>query len=149
MTGNGYHYRECGLDNIHLLNGFEIRETDYGKAVTIHDMDGLHRAIGTYLVRERKDLTGPEIRFLRRELRMSQKRLGELLHKSDQTVARWEKGRNRIDGTADRLLRVLYQLQAGGNRRVRSLLERLADLDDLAETQVSFEDTVDGWRLAA
>lgn len=147
MTNDGYHYRECGLDRIHLLNGFEVKETGYGKVVAIHNLDGLHRAIGTHLVREKKNLSGPEIRFLRRELRMSQRRLGEVLQKSDQTVARWEKGTNKIGGTADRLLRVLYLLQAGGNRKIKSLLERLADLDNLAEERLSFEDTDRGWRL--
>ena len=147
MTIDGYHYRECGLDNVHLLNGFGVEETTYGEVVTIHDIDGLHRAIGTHLVRERKDLTGAELRFLRRELGMSQKTLGEFLNKSDQTVARWEKGTTKIDGSAERLLRVLYQLQAGGNRKIKSLLQRLAELDNLAEEQISFEDTENGWRL--
>ena len=144
-----YHYRECGLENVFLLNGFAVEETRYGPAVTIHNMDGLHRAIGTFLVREKKDLSGPEIRFLRRELGMSQKNLGAVLSKTDQTVARWEKGSHKIDGTADRLLRVLYQLRVGGNRRVNSLLRRLADLDDIAQEQVSFKDTEEGWTLAA
>ncbi len=58
MTNDGYHYRECGLESIHLLNGFEVKETDYGKVVAIHNLDGLHRAIGTHLVREKKNLSG-------------------------------------------------------------------------------------------
>jgi putative transcriptional regulator len=41
-----YHYTECGLDNIYLLNGFDPVETPRGKGVTIRNIDGLHRAIG-------------------------------------------------------------------------------------------------------
>ena len=146
MAIEGYHYRECGLDNIYLLNGYVVEKSPYGEVVTIHDIDGLHRAIGTYLVRERKDLTGTEVRFLRHELGMSQKVLGDVLGKTEQTVARWEKEPKEINGTATRLLRVLYQQHVGGNRKVRSLLEQLADLDDLVEEQIRFEDPGDGWR---
>ena len=147
MTKNGYHYRECGLENIHLLNGYVVEESAYGEVVTIHNIDGLHRAIGTYLVREKKELTGAEIRFLRRELSMSQKALGAVLNKSDQTVARWEKNTHKIDGAADRLLRVLYQLQAVGSRKIRSLLQRLSELENQIDEAVSFEDTDEGWQL--
>ena len=82
MGNDTYQYRECGLDNMYLLNGFTVKRTKHGETVTIHDMDGLHRVIGSYLVRERKTLNGREVRFLRHELELSQKTLGELLGKS-------------------------------------------------------------------
>jgi putative transcriptional regulator len=46
-----YHYRECGLDNIYLLNGFDPVETPRGVSVQIRDREGLHLAIGRCLVR--------------------------------------------------------------------------------------------------
>ena len=109
MTSELHHYRECGLDNIFLLNGFTVRETRHGRAVSIEDIDGLHRAIGTHLAKEKRMLTGAELRFLRVELGLSQKLLGMLLGKTAQTVARWEKGQSRIDGTADRMAAVVPQ----------------------------------------
>ena len=146
MTSEGYHYRGCGLGNVYLLNGFSIKETRYGKTVGIEDIDGLHRALGDYLVREKKNLNGAEIRFLRHELGLSQRALGTLLDKSDQTLARWEKGRGRIDGAADRLLRLLYQQHTGRRAKVRTLLEYLSELDAPIEREIRFEDTGEGWR---
>lgn len=70
-----------------------------------------------------------------------------LLGKSEQTLARWEKGQSRIDGPADRLLRLLYQQQLGKNERVKKVLQHLADLDDPAKEEIRFEDTKDGWRV--
>ena len=147
MTIESYQYRQCGLDNIRLLNGFKVKRTKHGEAISIQDIDGLHHAIGKYLVREKKNLTGAEVRFLRHELGLSQKMLGMLLGKSEQTLARWEKGQSRIDGPADRLLRLLYQQQTGNDERVRKMLQHLADLDSLATEEVRFEDTRGGWRV--
>ena len=144
---DGYHYRACGLENVYLLNGFSIEETRHGRTVAIDDMDGLHQAIGRHLALEKKELTGRELRFLRREVGLSQQGLGELLSKSGQAVARWEKGHNRIDGTAETLFRLLYLEHAGGNRKIRALLGRLAELDERVEEQkMSFEETGRGWR---
>ena len=110
-------------------------------------MDGLHRVIGSYLVRERKTLNGREVRFLRHELDLSQKTLGELLGKSGQTIARWEKGKGNIDGPADRLLRLLYELHTGVRRSVKKLLRQLAEMDSHVDESVQFEETGKGWQL--
>ena len=145
-----YHYRQCGLDNVYLRNGFVRESGPYGETVSIHDMDGLHRAIGMHLIQERKPLTGAEVRFLRHELDLSQRTLGGLLSKSPQTVARWEKDQTAIDGPADRLLRLLYASHAKpsgtGGKMIRSLLEELAELDGCEVGSVQFEDTEEGWR---
>ena len=144
MTSELHHYRECGLDNVFLLNGFTVRETRHGRAVSIEDIDGLHRAIGTHLAKEKRTLTGAELWFLRAEMDLSQKLLG----KTAQTVARWEKGQSRIDGTADRVVRVLYAEQTGESEKIRNVLQELAVLDDLAgDDEFRFEDTDEGWRL--
>ena len=147
MTRDTHHYRECGLTNIHLLNGFTYKETRHGRVVSIQDMDGLHRAIGTHLAKEKRALTGAELRFFRIELGLSQTMLGMLLGKTGQSVARWEKGQSRIDATADRVVRLLYTQQTGANEDIRSALQELAALDDFAEEEVCFEDTDEGWQL--
>ena len=142
-----HHYRECGLNHIYLLNGFTYRETRHGRAVSIQNMDGLHRAIGTHLAKEKRVLTGAELRFFRIELGLSQTMLGMLLGKSGQTVARWEKGQSRIDATADRVVRLLYTRETGGNEDIRSALQELAALGNFVEEEVCFEETDEGWQL--
>ena len=145
-----YHYRQCGLEDVFLVNGFVRESTPYGEAIRIHNIDGLHCAIGMYLIQEKKELTGAEIRFLRHELNLSQRLLGGLLGKSSQAVARWEKEHTPIDSTADRLLRLLYDAKAGNARKskIRELLEQLAELDNGIEGgPMQFEETGDGWQL--
>lgn len=147
-----YHYRECGLDYVYLRNGFRISETPRGEIVHIENIDSLHCAIGEYIALEKKSLTGKEFRFLRHELGLSQSMLGVTLGKSGQTIARWEKDQNAIDGAAERLLRLIYIERLGENDGVTGILEQLSKLDDLIEGELSFEDTNEGWqqyRIAA
>jgi len=152
-TGTPHHYTQCGLGNVFLRNGFEIVSTKYGDAIRIHNIDGLHGAIGMYLIREKKRLDGSEIRFLRHEMALSQNILGKLLDKSAQSVARWEKGQTKMDGPADRLLRLLYESHAtdrGRDDGIPELLAHLAELDDTDHfDEVEFEDTDLGWSRAA
>src|SRR4030095_4658011 len=85
-----YHYTLCGLDNIWLVNGYKHHDTAYGPGVAVEDVDGLHRAIATDLICGKRDLSGKELRFLRKGLDLSQEGLAMLLGTTAQTVARWE-----------------------------------------------------------
>lgn len=147
MTTDSYHYRTCGLDNVYLVNGFSIKETRYGQAVTIDDMDGLHRTIGRRLALKKKDLAGRELRFLRHELGLSQDRLGRLLGRTSQAVARWEKGQARITDPAQSLIRLLYLEHVGGNRKIKALLQEFEERDEvIEERRMIFKETERGWR---
>ncbi|MGO4780652.1 helix-turn-helix domain-containing protein, partial [Lysobacter sp. 2RAB21] len=101
-----YRYVGCGLPNVFLRNGYEMVKTPYGEGVTIHDLDGLHQALGSTIVGSPDPLSGAEFRFIRTELELSQKMLGQLLGCNEQAVARWEKGRSKVDAPAERLLRL-------------------------------------------
>jgi putative transcriptional regulator len=153
-TRRKYHYAECGLDNIYLVNGFEYVETPRGKSVNIRDIEGLHRAIGSMLVRERKDLNGNEFRFLRHEINMTQQDLAAVLRVDVQSVARWEKGRNKgpIDGPAQNILRLLYEESIlKENRDILEPLKRLAELDEeihKMDEEATWDET-EGWSMAA
>ena len=114
-----YHYRISGLPNIWLANGFEWRDTAYGKAISFQDVDGLHAAIGRTLL-GKGELTGREFRFLRVELDLSQAELGKMFGKSDQAVALWEKGRGAPQW-AQRILLGLYRERMGRAVRLSEL----------------------------
>lgn len=142
----GYHYTECGLTNVWLANGFTVRKTNYGEGVSIHDADGLHKAIGRALANKLR-LTGAEIRFLRKEMGMSQRGLGELLGVADQTVALWERNKGRMPKTADRLLRLIYVEHGDGNVRIANFIEKINDLTQQQQEQIiAEEDKGGGWR---
>ena len=142
-----YHYTESGLRNIWLDSGFKIVETNYGKGVSIHDVEGLHRAIGNALAKK-SHITGAELRFLRKEMDMSQRALGLLLGTVDQAVAKWEKS-GRVPKTADRMVRLIYLEHIGGNIPIRSTIERINDTDREEYERMTAEEGSNGWQIAA
>lgn len=141
-----YHYTESGLQNIWLKDGYEIRKTPYGKGVAIKDVAGLHRAIATSIAR-RPTLTGAELRFLRKELGMSQRALAELIGTSEQNVSLWER-RGHIPKVSDRMIKLIYLEQANGNVKIRELIERHNELDVKAQERLEFEKKAQ-WKEAA
>lgn len=120
-----YHYTDGGLRNVWLANGYETRNTPYGEAVAIQDLEGLTEAICHVFVRKAKPLTRTEFRYLRTSgLQLSQAALGAALGVDAQTVARWEKDAH-IPKMADKMIRLTYLEHANGNVRLRSAFETL------------------------
>ncbi len=145
-----YHYTDSGLDNIYLVNGFTKAVTPYGDAVAIEDLDGLHKAIGRWLVNEPKPLNGTELRFLRHELDLSQKRLGSMMGKSEQAIRRWEKAADKaIDSIADRFVRIIYSSLIDGNVEITVLIEKLSQADQTERAACRLEELDGRWRVAA
>jgi DNA-binding transcriptional regulator YiaG len=144
-----YHYTECGLRNVWLVNGYRIHDTSYGKGVSVENMDQLHRVIAMLLITRKPALTGAEFRFLRKELGLSQAKLASLIGNNAQSVALWEK-RGRIPKWADRFIRAIYREYAEGNARIVETIEQLNDLDR-AEKQpkLFFEETDHDWQPKA
>lgn len=144
-----YHYQECGLKNIYLVNGYQELDTPYGKAVSITDAKGLDRAIAQQLITYKPKLTGSEFRFLRKHMGLSQARLGMMLDKTEQAVAIWEKKSN-IPKWASNMLRKLVSEYLGQNQKLIDIIERFNDLDrDSFEETLRFEDVDNHWQLAA
>ncbi len=130
------HYTLCGLDNILLLNGYTIKETPAGRGISIQDVKGLHEAIGLHVAKEKRILTGKEIKFLRKEMDMTQSQLARLLDCDVQTVARWE--REEAENRAGiNLLRTLYVEHVNKTELARDVLEKLAEMDVLEEAQMN------------
>jgi DNA-binding transcriptional regulator YiaG len=148
MSEARYHYRESGLDNIYLINGFRYVDTPRGRSVVIENLDGLHRAIAKLLIHEKKTLSGREFRFLRHELNLSQASLALSFGVNSQAVARWEKPGAKVPSMAERMMRALYEEHAGGNQKVSEMLRRLAELDELTGKELAFRDTPEGWQPA-
>jgi putative transcriptional regulator len=142
-----YHYTECGLQNVWLTNGYDVCEIDGEKAVSMSDVDELHELIGRSIA-AKSNLNAREIRFLRKELGLSQKRLADLLGSTEQTVSLWER-RGRMPKGYDRLVRLLYLEKIDGNVKVQEIINRLIELDFRQSEKLVFSDTRTGWRLVA
>jgi len=148
-----YHYKGCGLDNVWLKGGVNIVETPRGKAIQIENQKGLHKAIGHWLVHEKKNLTGKEFRFLRHEINLTQQYLAALLNTDVQNVGRWERDEgDKIPGPAQNIVRLLYEEKINDNRAICEPLARLAELDEQKtdeEEDIEMEAGPEGWSIAA
>jgi len=107
MTNEIYHYTECGLNNQFLINGFEFVETEYGPSVFINNVEGLHYEIARSIAEAQPHISGKEFKFIRKQMGLTQKKIGEIYGCDAQTVARWEKV-GRVNKPADRFIRYLF-----------------------------------------
>ena len=146
-------YEECGLKNIFLLSGFKESWGSRGRTVSIENIEGLHRAIGEWLARDKKFLDGREARFLRLEMRLSQAALAFLLGMNEQAIARLEKKslqrQERISPNSERMIRFLYLETIGDQTPIREFLQALAELEDIDSLATNFQETEYGWEAAA
>jgi DNA-binding transcriptional regulator YiaG len=149
-----HHYTLCGLDNVWLANGYEWVETNYGRALRVHKVEELHRAIGRALIAQPR-LSGREFRWVRVALDLSQAALGDMFGVTDQAVAKWEKGRG-APKLADRALRALYREHLDGNANLTKIFARAQDRaeakaarDAAKVVKLKFEKSPRGWRLDA
>lgn len=145
-------YRGAGLDNVFIRNGYRIGQTASGtETLYIEDVFGLHRALAEWLCDSPHRLTPSEFRFLRKELELSQKALGEILRVKEGTVSTWERGTYPIEELADVVLRALVKETISGNAAVKEVLQRVSQ-KECAElwdaTRMEFEAAPE-WRHAA
>lgn len=142
-----YHYTECGLPNVYLLNGYTERETKHGKFISFDDIKGLHKTIGTAVIEKTDRLNADEISFLRCEMNLSQKALSALLGVEAITVRKWESGKNPINGSADRLLRAIYKEFVDDFSSVKLIVEKLCDLDSSKNSldKITLSENENGW----
>ncbi len=101
-----HHYTECGLPEV-WVECLCTRDDAGEKTIIIPNVNSLHTLIAQKIVLSEGALTGPEIRFLRTEMGMTQTQLGKLVHRERLTISRWERGEHRLDGAVDTLLRML------------------------------------------
>jgi len=149
-VGDMYHYTGCGLQNVWLRNGYTVRETSQGTAVSIHDLEGLHRTIGIHVAKCSPKLDKDEIRFIRKELEWSQIKLAEYLGVGETTVRNWERGDSEINPSAERLLRATYIQCYEGDGGVKKLVEligqNIREAHAHAEGELKLIEGACGWQ---
>ncbi len=101
-----YHYTECGLPDV-WIECLRTKDDAGEETIIIPNIKYLHKLIAHEIVMSDGALTGPEIKFLRTEMGMTQTQLGKLVHRERLTISRWERGEHRLDGAVDTLLRML------------------------------------------
>lgn len=150
-----YHYTGSGLSNVWLVNGYAEHSTPYGQSVSIADIDGLHQVIGLEIISQPPGrMAGEEVRFLRKEMDLSQQALAELIGVKEITVRKWEQ-KDCPAGPAQTLLRAIFARHIHGDDRLSQIMDELRNQDQKphAQAPLRFKDDPDrGWqreRLAA
>lgn len=101
-----YRYVESGLENV-FIEGASFVTDDAGETcITVPNINGLHKAIATGIVRQKAGMTGREMRFLRTEIGLTQAELAILVHREALAISRWERGEVPIDSNAEALIRL-------------------------------------------
>jgi len=111
-TKGDYRYRESGLYNVELVGTQMLRCTKKrcGEVMpALKAIDKLHNAIADALIKKSSRLTGSEMRYLRKEIKISLKRMAELLGVSSGTVSRWESDNKKIEASHDAYIRKLFK----------------------------------------
>lgn len=127
----GYHYTECGLDNVWLLSGYDVQDFgSRGQGVSVRRERELWKVLASGIVGQDAPITGQEFRFIRGLLDLTQAAAGRRLgHKDHQTVLRWEKNRHApVPLAADVLVRGWYLESIGRKPMVTRVSERLAEI---------------------
>ncbi len=102
-----YHYTECGLENIIILD-MPCRKDDAGEQIIeIPNINLLHAIIMYELVCKENGLSPEELRFIRTEMGLTQGELASRIKKDHQTIGRWERGDHPIDPTAEIIIRII------------------------------------------
>lgn len=130
-----YHYKMCGLDNVWLENGYSERQTRYGRGVSVADADQLHAILATEVARKDGRLTGQELKFLRNFLCLSQKRVGEMVGCSEQSVSLWERT-NSLPAAEEVVIRTCVLEKVNGNGKITEMIDRMNTVDRLVHRQI-------------
>jgi putative transcriptional regulator len=113
-----------GLPNVFLVNGYMVEGGDEGQAITYMDMDGLYEAIATAISNRRAPLTGAEFKFMRRRAGMSQEQVGAMVDKTNQAVAKWEKGQAAVPVAEGNMMRLAW-LSMRARRDIARAVDRM------------------------
>jgi putative zinc finger/helix-turn-helix YgiT family protein len=103
-----YELREVGLKNV-VLQGIEIVKCPKcrNEDPIIANMNGLMRALALAVIEKPCRLTGEEVRFLRKYLRLTGEEFSRLIHVDKSTLSKWENNEDRVGDQSDRLIRLV------------------------------------------
>lgn len=102
-----HHITGIGLSNVYLLNGFHIESDDGDETISYENIAGLYFEIGRAISSNPFTMRPEEFRFVRKQLQMSQSDV-VLFDKSDQAIAKWEKGLLPVPKAESSLLKIVW-----------------------------------------
>jgi len=116
-----YKYLESGLDNVIICDIEMIKCSCGEESALIPRILAVHKAIANCLFEKETQLTGKEIRFLRKEMGLKGRDFANLVSVDNATLSRWENGKTKPSVKADRLIRVLYAIKMKPAKELASI----------------------------
>lgn len=121
-----YHYVESGLQHVWLVGVTVYSCPNCGiESADIPDMDGLHLLIAKDLIVRPIPMSGEELRFLRKEVRMTPTAFADRVGVSPKTVSNWE-GSERLSKQTDIALRFLLASELFHGEELEQVLSDLS-----------------------
>ena len=122
-------YPHFAVSNLYLLNGYRLEETPHGEVYEYECEDALEECVRRVLMLIPRRLTGPQVRFLRRGLGMTQEVFGRHLDRDSQTIARMEKDSSHVPVYVDLTTRALVIKQNAPTTPVGDLVSTVYGLE--------------------
>lgn len=101
-------FKGAGVPGIYLLNGYHSDLEDGCVVTSYEDLGGLYYAIGRAIALSDHELTAGEGKFIRKRLGKSQEEFGRIFGKTNQAVAKWEKGEASVPAGDGKLMRLAW-----------------------------------------
>ena len=134
-----HRYKESGLDNVYLEN-IPLYECSCGISFpSIFRLSRLNELIALTLVEKPSLLSGNEIKFLRKNLRMPSKLFANKLGVGKTTLSKWEnEAQNHSEGN-DRLIRAIYIIEKGIKRQDQLKIQKHLESFSLKNSNTDYE----------
>ena len=135
-----YQYKESGLTGVMLGKITAYKCPNCGEVYPIiPNIKRLNELVAQELINKKSLLTGNELVFLRKEMKVKAKDLAEMLGVTKVSVSRWENEREPVGPACDRLIRLLYRNTKILEKCeiVRPKLERSKGIPDVKDLMIS------------
>jgi DNA-binding transcriptional regulator YiaG len=148
----GYHFTECGLDYVYLLNGYElVQDPLHGEIFSLHDSDSLFREIARTITLHKKELSYQDMRFLRKEMGLTQRQAADLLSVGLRQYQRYEKkDGEEIPRNSQDFMRIMYWDFHNDRGSISEKIKNLREERDSKQTlHMQLLGSKEGWKEAA
>ncbi len=117
----------AGLPNVYLMGGVTVEGDGDDQTVAYANIDGLYKEISRAIAFRLGVMSGLELRFLRKRLGLSQAEVARFGGKTEQAVAKWEKGQSPVPTAEARLVKLAVLSRFGTKEEISRVVSQLAN----------------------
>jgi DNA-binding transcriptional regulator YiaG len=132
VVRGSYDFAESGLKRVRLQGIESIVCGQCGNVdPIIPRVNDLMRMLAIAVIAKPYRLTGDEIRFLRKYLRMTGDEFGRILHINRTNLSKWENDEDKVGAQSDRLIRTIaLSLGEGLKGKLEEVIRKFPEIQD-------------------